>query len=112
MSTKSPISRRVTAILALLFFIPALILFIMWSSIGLRYGVMSMGEKIDTYLGFFPGWLQNMTLLHVISLACCVIAISLAARSFKKHLLWVRVLMLMLVIVSIFIILFDIFQLM
>ncbi|MEO5648429.1 MAG: hypothetical protein ABIR03_00745 [Ginsengibacter sp.] len=110
MSSNSRVSRRVTAVLAIVFFLPSFILFIMWSSIGLRYGNIGELEKMDIYLSYFPGWLQNSTVIHVISLVCCVVAITLAARSFKKHLLWVRVMMLMVVVVALFIILFDIFQ--
>lgn len=112
MSTNSHVSRRLTAVLAIVFFLPSLILFIMWSSIGLRYSGIGDAEKMDTYMSYFPGWLQSSTAIHIISLVCCVVAITLAARSFKKHLLWVRVLMLMVVVVSLFIILFDIFQMM
>lgn len=110
MSTKSHVSRRFTAVLAIIFFLPALILFAVWSSIGLRFSGIGEAEKTDYYLDYFPYWLQNMTAIHLISLAFCVIAIILAARSFKKNLLWVRVMMLMVVVVAIFIILFDIFQ--
>jgi hypothetical protein len=110
MSTSSHVSRRFTAVLAIIFFLPALILFIMWSTIGLRFSGIGESDKMDIYMGYFPGWLQNINLIHGISLVCCIVAITLAARSFKKHLLSVRVLMLMLVIASIFIILFDIYQ--
>ncbi len=110
MSTKSHVSRKVTAALAIIFLLPPLLMFIMWSSIGLRYSGMDAGDQMDTYLDYFPGWLNNINTIHAISIVCCIIAIVLAARSFKKHLLSVRVLMLFTVLVSIFIILFDIYQ--
>lgn len=110
MSTKSHVSRKVTATLAIIFLLPALIMFIMWSAIGLRYSGIDNGEQMDTYLDYFPAWLQDVNTIHVISIVCCIIAIVLAARSFKKHLLSVRVLMLLTVLASIFIILFDIYQ--
>lgn len=110
MSTNSHVSRKWTAALAILFLLPALILFIMWSSIGLRVSGLSQGEQIDTYMGYFPGWLSNMNTIHAISIVCCILAIVLAARSFKKRWLSIRVLMLMTVIVAIFILLFDIYQ--
>lgn len=110
MSTKSHVSRRWTAALAIILLLPALIMFIMWSSIGLKYGAISAGEQIDTYMSYFPQWLRNFNTIHIISIVCCVLAISLAARSFRKHLLWVRVVMLMVVLISIFILLFDIYQ--
>jgi hypothetical protein len=110
MSTRSHVSRKITAALAILFLIPPLVLFILWSSIGLRYSGMGGNEQMDTYMSYFPGWLKDIGTIHVISIVCCVIAIILAARSFKKHLLSVRVLMLLTVLASIFIILFDIYQ--
>lgn len=110
MSTKSHIGRKTTAALAILFLLPPLIFFIMWSSIGLRYSGLSATEQMDVYLNDFPSWLRNIDTIHAISIVGCVIAIILAARSFKKHLLSVRVLMLLVVIVAIFIILFDIYQ--
>jgi hypothetical protein len=71
---------------------------------------MGEDEQTETYLSHFPGWLKDMDVIHGISLVCCVIAIILAARSFKKHLLSIRVLMLLTVLAAIFIILFDIYQ--
>jgi hypothetical protein len=110
MSTKSHVSRKVTAALAIIFLLPPLVMFIMWSSIGLRYSGIDADEQIDNYLDYFPAWLKNINIIHAISIVCCIIAIVLAARSFKKRLLSVRVLMLLTVLASIFIILFDIYQ--
>ena len=110
MSTTSHVSSKWTALFAIIFLIPALIIFIMWSSIGLRFSGISEGEKMDTYMGYFPGWLHNINTIHSISIVCCLVAITLAARSFKKKLLSIRVLMLMTVLVAIFILLFDIYQ--
>lgn len=110
MSTKSHVPRKITAALAILFLLPPLILFIMWSSIGLKYSGMGASDQMDTYLSYFPDWLKNINTIHAISIGSCIIAIVLAARSFKKHLLSVRVLMLLTVLAAIFIILFDIYQ--
>lgn len=110
MSTKSRVPTKLTAALAILFLLPPLVLFIMWSSIGLRYSGIDAGEKMDTYLTYFPEWLKDINIIHAISFVCCIIAIILAARSFKQRLLLIRVLMLLTVLVAIFIILFDIYQ--
>ncbi|MBS1737682.1 MAG: hypothetical protein JSS98_13905 [Bacteroidetes bacterium] len=109
MSTSSHVSRRITAGLAILFLLPSLILFIIYSTIGLSATNISADDKIDRFTSHFPSW-ASFSGLQVFSIICCVIAISLAARSFKKHLLWVRVMMLMVVIVALFIILFNIYQ--
>jgi hypothetical protein len=110
MSTKSHVPGKITAAIAILFLLPPLILFMMWSSIGLRYSDISNSDKTDTFLGYLPDFLKNMTAIHVISLACCIIAIILASRSFKKHLISLRLLMLITVLLAIFIILFNFTQ--
>lgn len=110
MTKTNQVSRKTTAALAIVFLLPALVLFIMWSSIGLRVTGISEEAKLSTYLTYFPSWLQSMAIIHTISIVCCVIAITLATRSFSKHLLSVRVLMLLTVVAAIFILLFDIYQ--
>jgi hypothetical protein len=110
MTKTNRVSRKTTAVLAIVFLLPALILFIMWSSIGLKVTGISQEEKLSTYLGYFPTWLQSIATLHTISIVCCLMAIIFATRSFSKHLLSVRVLMLLTVLVAVFILLFDIYQ--
>lgn len=110
MATSHLVSRRITAALAIVFLLPALMFFIIWSSIGLRMTGKSAQEKIDLYVGYFPGWLQHFTTIHIISLVCCVMAIILGSRSYSKDWLSVRVPMLLTVVVALFIILFDIYQ--
>ena len=110
MSAKTHLSRKITAAIAIFFLLPPLIFFVMWSSIGLRYSGLSNGDQMDVYVGYFPSWLRDINAIHIVSIVCCLIAIILAARSFKKHLLSVRVLMLIVVLAAIFILLFDISQ--
>ena len=110
MATSHVVSRRITAALAIVFLLPALIFFIMWSSIGLRITGVSENEKRMIYAGYFPAWIHTITTIHVISIACCVMAIILASRSFSKNLLSVRVLMLLTVVAAVFILLFDVYQ--
>jgi hypothetical protein len=110
MSTKSHVPGKVTAAIAIVFLLPPLIFFMMWSSIGLRYSDLSDSDKADTFLGYFPGFLKNITTIHIISLVCCIIAIILASRSFKKHLISLRLLMLITVLLAIFFILFNFTQ--
>src|SRR5258706_15695114 len=110
MATSSHVSRRATAVFAIIFLLPALILFMMWSSIGLHASGLSSEEQISIYLDRFPKGLQSFRLIHIISVVCCVAAIILAVRSFRKHLLSVRVLMMLTVVVALFILLFDIYQ--
>ena len=110
MTKTSHVSRRITAVLAIVFLLPALIFFIMWSSIGLRFSGINEQDKMSTYIGYFPAWLRNITTIHIISIVCCVMAIVLASRSFSKDWLSVRVLMLLTVVAALFILLFDVYQ--
>lgn len=111
MTTHSKVSRKFTATLAIIFFIPPLLLFIAYSGIGVKYGSMSQEGKIESFLSYFPSWMQNYAGINIFSIIFCIIAISLASRSYKKKLLSIRVIMLVIVLASIFIILFDISQL-
>lgn len=72
---------------------------------------MSEGEKKDTFLSSFPEWMQNFSVIHILSIIFCIVAINFAAGSFKKNLLWIRISMMVIVMLSILIILFDIVQL-
>jgi len=110
MTTTHIVSRRITATLAIVFLLPPLYFFIKWSSIGLRITGISEQEKMSTYRGYFPPWLQDITTIHLIAMVCCIISIILASRSFSKNLLSVRVLMLVTVVAACFILLFNIYQ--
>ncbi len=110
MTTTSHVPSKVTAIIAMVFLLPALILFIMWSSIGLQGSGLNAEEKISIYLAKFPSVMQNLTTIHVISIVCCLFAIGFASRSFRKHLLSIRIVMMLTVLVAMFILLFDIYQ--
>lgn len=110
MTKSSHISRKATAALAIIFLLPALIFFMMWSSIGLKATGLNAQEKMSTYLDYFPSWLHNISTIHIISITCCLLAIIFAIRSFSKNLLSVRVLMFLAVIIAFFILLFDVYQ--
>jgi len=111
MSTSSPVRKRTSALLSIIFFLPAIILFILWNTTGSVSGSLGREERTDAFLDFFPSWMQSMGGIHIFSIVCCVIAIALATGSFKKKKLSIRLAMLMVVFVSIFFILFDIYQL-
>lgn len=108
MSTKSHVHGKITAAVSILFLLPPLILYLIWVSIGLRSTDMSISDKIDTYVGYFSGLFTNIHVINAIAILCCIITIILASRSFKKHLLSIRVLMLITVLLAIFLILFNI----
>ncbi|MGH2647772.1 MAG: hypothetical protein ACRDE8_09405, partial [Ginsengibacter sp.] len=78
MTKSNLVSRTTTAVLAIIFLLPALVLFIMWSSIGLKATGLSEQAKMTKYLALFPSWLQNISTIHTISITCVVIAIIFA----------------------------------
>jgi hypothetical protein len=104
------VSRRVTATLAIVFLVPALVLFLLWSSISMKVTGISEQDKLTYFMQYFPGWFQNMVLIHIIALSCSAVSILFAVRSFSKHLLSIRVLMLITVLVALFIIIFNLSQ--
>ena len=111
MSTNSHVKKKVTAALAVIFLLPALIFFIMWTSIGMRFPGLSNVDKQEAFLDYFSGIFSNVHVINVISIVLCLVAIILASRSFQKRLLWLRLLMLITVLICIFIILFNVSQL-
>ncbi len=111
MSTNSHVRKKVTGTIAILFLLPPLIVFIMWSSISIRFSNLSDVDKQETFLGYFSGLFKNLHVVNITSIAFCLIATILASRSFQKKLLSLRIMMLITVLIAIFIILFDISQL-
>ncbi|MEO6819139.1 MAG: hypothetical protein ABI266_04060 [Ginsengibacter sp.] len=100
-----------TAIISIVVFIPALIISTLSASIGFRDGGVSHANKEDIFSSYFPAWMSNFAVLHIISIVLCIIAIVFAAKSFKKPLVWERVLMMLITMGAIIIILYDIVQL-
>lgn len=111
MSTNSHVKKKVTAIISIIFLLPPLIQFIMWSSISFRFTNLNDVDKQATFLGYFSGLFKNLHVVNIISVVFCLVAIILASRSFQKRLLSLRILMLVTVLIAIFIILFDVSQL-
>lgn len=110
MSTTSHVHKKTTAILAIIFLLPALYLFIMWSTVSVKNPDVNAQEQMNIFIHYFPSWLQKISTVHAISIVSCVVAIILATRSFNKRLLSIRLLMMLVVIAAFFILLFDIYQ--
>jgi hypothetical protein len=111
MSTNHHVKKKVTAVLSIIFLLPALIQFIIWMLIGIRFPDLSEVDKQTTFLGYFSGIFKNLHVVNWISILFCLVAIILASRSFRKRSLSFRILMLATVLIAIFIIFFDISQL-
>lgn len=110
MSKKSTQSSLGTAILSVVVFLPALILFLLSLSIGFRDGGVSHASKVDIFTSYFPDWMNNYTLINIVSIVLCIIAMSLAAKSFKKPLVWERVMVMLVSMGAIVVILYNIVQ--
>jgi hypothetical protein len=104
-------SKKLTGIIAILFLIPPLLLFVGYALTGIGGGYMSPVEKQETLLEHLPSWSQNYSVLVIVSIIFCFISLILASGSYKKKSLSSRIKMLVVILLSIFFILFDISQL-
>lgn len=111
MSSHKKVSSSNSAIIAVLFLIPPLVLFLMWISTAWGDGFVSDSERKNLFLDKFPEWMQNFSAIHVLALVLCVVAINFASGSFKKKELGRRIAMMVTVMLSIFLILFNLAQL-
>ncbi|MDE3212334.1 MAG: hypothetical protein KGM98_03800 [Bacteroidota bacterium] len=106
------ISRRVTATLAIIFLIPAVIFFLLWTSIPEKAGGLTDQARVIYFLAYLPIWLQDMNLVHGIAMGSSAISLWLALRSITKRLVAIRVLMLISILAALFLIAFNLHQMM
>jgi hypothetical protein len=111
MSTNNHLKKKVTAVISILFLLPALVMFMIWTSIGIRVPDVSDVDRQETFLNYFSGLFNNIHVVNIVSIILCLISIIFASGSFRKRLLPLRIIMLITVLVAIFIILFDVSQL-
>jgi hypothetical protein len=111
MSTNNHLKKKVTAVISILFLLPALVMFMIWTSIGIRVPDLSDVDRQETFLNYFSGLFNNIHVVNIVSIILCLISIIFASGSFRKRLLPLRIIMLITVLVAIFIILFDVSQL-
>ena len=97
-----------SAIIAIIFLIPGIVLYLLWAGLG---NDLNPAERLAAYLAKFPAFMQNLAVINVISIVCCILAIAFASRSFRKRLLSLRLVMMLTVIAAVLIILFDVYQL-
>lgn len=110
MSTNHTVSKKITSLLAVLFFIPTLYFFGTWANLGWKNPDMPLDEKVGSYLGYYPHFLQNIGRIHYITIFCCIAAMYFSAYAYKQHLLSIRIVMMLIVLFSFFILVFTIFQ--
>jgi hypothetical protein len=111
MSTNNHLKKKVTAVISILFLLPALVMFMIWTSIGIRVPDVSDVDRQETFLNYFSGLFNNIHVVNIVSIILCLISIIFASGSFRKRLLPLRIIMMITVLVAMFIILFDVSQL-
>jgi heme/copper-type cytochrome/quinol oxidase subunit 3 len=102
--------KKFTAILAIIFLIPALYIFGIWLNVY-QDPDASQTEKVSGFLRHFPSGL-NINIINSVSIGFCLAAVIFAAISFKQRLLSLRIIMMLTVLAASLIILLDIFQIM
>jgi hypothetical protein len=110
MTKKSHATQKKNAMLAAFFLLPALLFTLLWLSVALRYSDLTRSAKIDYFLDYLGGGIDNAKIIFFISMAFCVAALTYASKGFKKNLLSFRIMVLIISLLSIFILLFDIYQ--
>jgi hypothetical protein len=111
MTKKTHVSQKKNAVIAALFLLPPLILFLMWLFAGSGYGDLSESQMVDNYLSYFPSTIQNAKIIFIISVIFCLLAIVFSSKNFKREKLALRISMLVVCLAAIFILLFDIYHL-
>lgn len=110
MSTSGYLSKKTITILAIIFFLIQVYFFLLWIQLGWRDPEMDYDEKVGHYLSYFPNFLHSVSRIHYISIVCCVMAIYLSTYAFKQHFLYIKIFMLLIVLLSFFILIFNIYQ--
>ena len=109
MSSTHKTPKTITAIIAILFLIPALYIFILWINVFSKD--ITPAQKISEFTDHFPSPVSDYKVIMYISIACCITAMVLAAKSFKQRLLSLRIAMWLTVMVASLIFFLNIFQL-
>ena len=109
MTSTHQVPNKITAITAIILLLPALYIFGLW--INIFSGDSTPAQKIEEFTGRFPSFISSYKLIIYISIACCLAAMILAAKSFKQRLLILRIAMMLTVIIAALIFFVDVFQL-
>ena len=109
MSSPHKVPKKITAILAIVFLLPAVYIFGLWINVFSKDTTPL--QKIGEFTDHFPALLSDYKVIMYISIGCCLTAMILAAKSFKQRLLSLRIAMWLTVMISSLIFFMDIFQL-
>lgn len=103
------VPKQITAVFAILFLLPALYIFIIW--INAFNQDISSSQKISSFTDHFPRSFNNYKAILYISVACSIIAMILAAKSFKQRIVALRIALWLTVIIAALIFFMNVFQL-
>ena len=109
MSSTHKAPKKITAIFAILFLLPAIYIFGLWINVFKQD--ITPAQKISEFTDHFPSAIGDYKAIMYISISCCLIAMVLAAKSFKQHLLSLRIAMWLTVMIAALIFFLDIVQL-
>jgi hypothetical protein len=101
--------KKTTAVFAIIFLLLALYIFGQWINVFTRD--ITPAQKVVEFSEQFPAFISDYKLIIYISMACCLAAMILAAKSFKQRLLSLRIAMWLTVMVASLIFFVDLFQL-
>ncbi|MDQ6757903.1 MAG: hypothetical protein M3004_13305 [Bacteroidota bacterium] len=112
MTSTHKVPKKITAILAIVFLLPALYIFGIWFKIFNLNSDLNQAEKISAFTAHFPSGLNDIKMITYLSIACCIVAMVLAAKSFKQPIIFLRVSMFITVFVAALILVLDVSQMM
>ena len=109
MTSTHSFPKKITAIFAIIFLVPALYIFSVWVKVYRQYDE-SIAQKDSSFSSHFPGQINDVNIIHYVSMAFCLTAIILAAKSFRQKSLVLRILMMLTVFVASLIYFLNVFQ--
>lgn len=109
MTSTHKVPKKITAILAILFILPALYIYGVWMTVA--GDDIAQEQKIEQFTGHFPSFISDNKILSLISIACCIIAMILAAKSFKQPMIFLRITMWLIVMIAFLLLVLNVFQL-
>jgi hypothetical protein len=109
MTTTHNVPKKITAVFAIIFLLPAVYIFLIWMN-AFNQDV-SQDQKISSFTNHFFGLFHDYKAILLISVTCSLIAMVLAAKSFKQRLLSLRIAMWLTVIIAALIFFLHVFQL-
>jgi len=108
MTSTHKLPKKIDAILAMLFIIPAIYIYIIWISVASDN--TTQVQNVKAFTDHFPKLISGVVPLAVISIVSCILALIFAAKSFKQPILFLRIAAWIIVIIGSFLLFLNIFQ--